>query len=327
LLDDEVARESESFAAMILENMSFSQLKNVKRALALIYLSFVNNANQQNKNYTDAFIVLLQPLLRRLTIQVLKAIQDKMRSLQSLLPDSPLNYLYGNVTGIVTQLLKEKEKSAGEAEDRFPNILQNPGDESEITKPDSIPDEHIYKPDGNLQEAADEQQDYFLDNSGLVLLNWALIQNNLEQLGWVKERKITDEQSRNKILIWMDYLVWGQRRLHEYGLTLNKVLLGMHPADIADIHESISASEKKAAEVLLNAVIENWSVLKSTSIDGLRTSFVQRNGRLSNEDGGWQMHVESKGLDILIDSLPWTYSIIKTPWMEKPLFTQWSTKA
>lgn len=124
----------------------------------------------------------------------------------------------------------------------------------------------------------------------------------------------------------MDYLVWGQRRIHEYGLMLNKVLIGMHPADVADIHKALTGKEKKAADELLNTVIDYWSILKSTSIEGLRTSFLQRNGKLSNEDGGWQMHVESKGYDMLIDSLPWTYTIIKSPWMEKPLFTQWSTK-
>jgi hypothetical protein len=29
---------------------------------------------------------------------------------------------------------------------------------------------------------------------------------------------------------------------------------------------------------------------------------------------------------MLIDSLPWSFSIIKLPWMQKPLFTQWQTK-
>ncbi len=175
-------------------------------------------------------------------------------------------------------------------------------------------------------ESENDSSNYFIDNAGLVLLNAALLQKAFERLGWVKDKKITDEKSRDKILLWMDYLIWGKRKTHEYGLMLNKVLLGIEPEDIVDISLTLTAKEMNKADELLKTVIQYWTILKNTSADGFRNSFLQRNGRLGYEDGGWQLFVETKGFDILIDSLPWSFSIIKFPWMEKPLFTQWQTK-
>lgn len=321
-LDEGKFLQTEKLTAALTEHLSFSLVRNVKKGLASVYLSLVSSSVQQIQNYIDAFIVFLKPVLGSLSISALETIQENIQILISSVSDDRLTCLFENIQRIVLQRINEENGTVdndlnSRAGQEAKNGLINPA------KLENIPeDEDIGKND-----RFEEQQYHFLDNAGLALINWGFIQNSLAQLGWVKDRQIADEQSRNKILIWMDYLVWGQRRIHEYGLTLNKVLLGMQPSDVADIHELLTGQEKRAADELLKAVIEHWSRLKNTSIDGLRASFLQRNGRLSDDDGGWQMHVESKGIDILIESLPWTYSIVKTPWMEKPLFTQWSTKA
>ena len=77
---------------------------------------------------------------------------------------------------------------------------------------------------------------------------------------------------------------------------------------------------------MIETVIDSWTALKKVSNEGFRQSFLQREGRLANDEAGWQLHVTSKAYDILIERLPWSYSIIKFPWMIKPLFTQWSTQ-
>jgi hypothetical protein len=179
---------------------------------------------------------------------------------------------------------------------------------------------------GFLKEETEVQEHYFVTNSGLILLNAGLLKRGFETLGWVAEDKIVNDNARNKMLLWMHYLVWGEDRAYEYDWQLNKVLTGMLPEMVADINISISAFEKAEADHLLDAVTEYWTALKGVSRDGLRQTFLQRNGRLSCDDSGWQLHVETKGVDILIDYLPWPFSIVKFPWMTKPLFTQWSTK-
>ncbi|MDZ4749827.1 MAG: contractile injection system tape measure protein [Saprospiraceae bacterium] len=167
---------------------------------------------------------------------------------------------------------------------------------------------------------------YYIDNAGLVILNAALLQKSFDALNWVKEKKITGDLSRHKMILWMDYLVWGEKKPQEYGMVLNKVLAGSHPTEICDITIPLTEDEKEKARDVLTTVINHWSILKNTGIESLRTTFLQRRGRLMESDGGWQLHVASSGFDMLIDSLPWSYSIIKFPWMNQPLFTQWQTK-
>jgi hypothetical protein len=36
-----------------------------------------------------------------------------------------------------------------------------------------------------------------------------------------------------------------------------------------------------------------------------------------------RLQVEGKALDILLDYLPWTLSIVKLPWMKKLLHIEW----
>ena len=66
----------------------------------------------------------------------------------------------------------------------------------------------------------------------------------------------------------------------------------------------------------------HWGALKSTSIDGLRNSFLMRNGKLSKEEI-WQLTVENKAWDVLLAQLPWGISMVKTPWMEELLYVHW----
>jgi hypothetical protein len=65
-------------------------------------------------------------------------------------------------------------------------------------------------------------------------------------------------------------------------------------------------------------------VLRNTSPDGLRGTFLIRSGKLCLRDGGdWSLQVESNSFDILLDQLPWGISMIKLPWMEKMLWVEW----
>jgi hypothetical protein len=35
------------------------------------------------------------------------------------------------------------------------------------------------------------------------------------------------------------------------------------------------------------------------------------------------LEVEKKGVDILVKSIPWNISLIKLPWMKKPMHVEW----
>ena len=74
---------------------------------------------------------------------------------------------------------------------------------------------------------------------------------------------------------------------------------------------------------MLGSVIEHWVILKNTSIEGLRESFLQRNGKLTFANNEWLLQVEQKPYDMLLQSLPWNIGIIKLAWMRNILKTEW----
>jgi hypothetical protein len=63
--------------------------------------------------------------------------------------------------------------------------------------------------------------------------------------------------------------------------------------------------------------------LKNTSQEGLRQSFLQRDGLLMVKPASMKLQVERRGFDILLDQLPWNMGIIKTQWMDEPLSVDW----
>ena len=73
----------------------------------------------------------------------------------------------------------------------------------------------------------------------------------------------------------------------------------------------------------LNAMLANWPPLRSSSVEALRETFLQRDGRLTRNDSGWKLEVEHKVIDILIDQLPWGFSTILHPWMPESIAVQW----
>lgn len=123
----------------------------------------------------------------------------------------------------------------------------------------------------------------------------------------------------------LHYLAAGPSTHEEPALLMPKLLAGLPwdepmPADIA-----LSNEAQAEGEALLRAVIQNWPALKNTSPDGLRSAFLQRPGLLSWSEGrdGWLLRVERQSLDFLLDQLPWGFSVIKHPWMEKMLVVEW----
>jgi hypothetical protein len=331
LLAEKIAGTEETVSvaqiiAAIKRTVSSVEFAAIQKTLAAIILRSLHESFKQQKIYSHTFILHLQSPLAHFPLNILQQIAIAIEQL--IIADIET----GN-RGVYRSLLEQVQELIAVKKQPVEEIIQPVGetlltDHKDARKlSDTLPEES--KPgrqDDQLTADESEQDRYFIDNAGMVLLNAALLQRYFEQLEWVKEKKIVDETSRHKMMVWLDLLVWGERKIHEYGLSLNKVLTGLQPSDVCDIHVTLTQEEKSAANEFLQTIISHWSILKNTGIESLRTTFLQRQGRLSSEDGGWQLHTASKGYDVLIDSLPWSFSIIKFPWMTKPLFTQWKTK-
>jgi hypothetical protein len=86
---------------------------------------------------------------------------------------------------------------------------------------------------------------------------------------------------------------------------------------------ALTAAEQEEAGALLDAVIRHWEVLRNSSPDALRGTFLLRPGKVSLRGEDWLLQVESKTCDILLEQLPWGISMIKLPWMKKMLWVEW----
>jgi hypothetical protein len=169
-----------------------------------------------------------------------------------------------------------------------------------------------------------ERKEYFINNAGLVLLHpflktfFANLSLLDEKAGWVTE------QAHRRGVLLCHYLCTGQTEVAEYELPLCKLLTGYPFHQPVEATLDLSAAEIAEAEALLQSVISQWTMLKSTSPEGLRNSFLVREGKLSRQDNGWLLQVQQKGFDILLDHLPWSIGVIKNSWMENMLFTEWT---
>ena len=104
---------------------------------------------------------------------------------------------------------------------------------------------------------------------------------------------------------------------------LNKLLCGIGPGTPIRRGIELGADEREQLEALLRAVTQHWKALENTSIDGLRESFLQRDGRLRLEHDNWQLAVEARAYDLLLDQLPWSFATIRYAWMERVIYVKW----
>jgi hypothetical protein len=213
-----------------------------------------------------------------------------------------------------TPILQENEQSG---------ILKNMIDKN-IAMSESLeetPEEKPYRKLGE-EEPLDFSDGIYCKNAGIILLA-PFLGTLFERAGLVENKQFKDERSQHKGVQLLDFAAKGSQGSEEHELVIQKVLCGINVQDPIDLFIELTDSEKELVEGLLKAVIQQWHVLNNTSIEGLQTSFLQRNGLLKKDENGFQLHVESLSYDMLLDSIPWNISILKLSWMEHILNVSW----
>ncbi len=184
-----------------------------------------------------------------------------------------------------------------------------------------------------------ENDGYLAHDAGLVLVHPFLtrfleLRGGIVQLAELEgnERGIAEKGKRQlaeaqlpRAAALLYSVLYGNTAPLEFELTTLKVLLGLSPTEPLLISPGLLSSEdEEAVDQLLTEVISHWSALGKTTINGLRASFLQRQGSLRKIAQGWQLRVEHRGFDLLLGQLPWGMSIVKLPWMPEPIFIEWA---
>lgn len=159
-------------------------------------------------------------------------------------------------------------------------------------------------------------------NAGMVLI-WPFVSRLFDMLGYVKDKKFVSEETQYKAIHILQYLVTGKTEAPENELVLNKILCNFPVTDPVPFSVEFDPKELQAAESLLGGVIKNWSKMKNMTPNSLRGSFLIRPGAISEKEDKWNLVVERQTFDILLKSLPWSFSFIKFSWLEKFLTVEW----
>jgi Contractile injection system tape measure protein len=160
----------------------------------------------------------------------------------------------------------------------------------------------------------------FISNAGLVILH-PFLNSLFEQLELCEKEIWKSKKSQHKAILLSQFLITGQEKMYENELVLNKILCGLPTDSVVNTNLKFTKKEKEKCKSLLEAVLEYWKTMSKSSIEALQQTFLQREGKLEIQTNGFELWVEEKGYDILLDQLPWGIGMVKTPWMEEEYLT------
>lgn len=211
--------------------------------------------------------------------------------------------------------------------------LGKPEEEEEETTKDKL--EKSKELDEEAEEQPEQEEDdeeeeeepetddmVFVNNAGTILL-WPFLSVFFERAGLMKAGQFNSPKDAYRGVHLLYYAVWKKEKPAELELALNKVLCGVKPGKPLLRDVSITDEEKQLCEEMITVVTQRWEVLKNTSPDGLRESFLQRNGKLFVDSGIRTLVVEKKSFDMLLDQIPWSISNVRLGWMEEMLHIRW----
>jgi hypothetical protein len=162
----------------------------------------------------------------------------------------------------------------------------------------------------------------FVQNCGIVILV-PFLSPYFAELGLLADKEFVDEAARKRAVLLLHYLAAGTNEAAEFDLTFQKLLCGLRLDEPLPGEIELTEKEQSETEELLKSVTQHWHPLNNTSIEGLQTSFLQREGKIKELESGWKLQVETKTVDILLDKLPWGYSTIRLPWLSYTIHVEW----
>ena len=160
-----------------------------------------------------------------------------------------------------------------------------------------------------------------LPNCGVIFLHFYLTQF-FEQQGLLLNKEFKNSNSKIKAIQLLLYLATSQVDFKEdFELSFFKILVEIPNDESITFSKPLNQKEISDCRVVLQSLIEHWSVLKKTSIETLQIQFLQRKGLVMFEDESIKVHLEQSGLDILLTYFPFDYSLVKFDWLKKLLRT------
>jgi hypothetical protein len=162
----------------------------------------------------------------------------------------------------------------------------------------------------------------YIANAGLVLFH-PFLETYFSRTGLMENNVFIDESCRHRAVLLLQYLATGNTEHAEHEMVLNKILCNVPLEQAVPVSFEATETEIEVTRELLEVIIERWDKMKNTSPEGFQNSFIMRNGMLNFREDHWNLKVEQRGYDILLQTLPWAFGYIKMSWMQHNLIVEW----
>ncbi|WP_339706322.1 contractile injection system tape measure protein [uncultured Kriegella sp.] len=161
-----------------------------------------------------------------------------------------------------------------------------------------------------------------ISNAGVIIF-WPFLNTFFERVNLVHEGTFIDVAAQQRGAYLLQYLVYGAIDFPEHQLLLNKLMVGLSPTHALVPLNQITAEEKEVADSLMDGLRSNWEKVQNSSDAAIRESFLQRDGILSFNPERLKLTVEQKGIDVLLDFIPWDIRRIDLPWINNSIEVFW----
>lgn len=172
----------------------------------------------------------------------------------------------------------------------------------------------------NEEIVAETDGDYYANNAGLILIHPFLKQlfENCKLLH--KDNSINDPETAAHLL---HFIATSKEQDYEDEMLFEKFLCNIPINQTINRNIMLSEELKNQANEMLEAVLENWSIMKNSSVALLQNEYLQRAGKIILTTENPKILVERKTQDILLDKISWNLGIVKLAWKNKIIFVEW----
>ena len=164
-----------------------------------------------------------------------------------------------------------------------------------------------------------------ISNAGLVILFpfLPMLFMRLNMLSQDRRGFNSNESKVRAIFILQHLMASEDREYDEKDLFLNRLLINYPSNEPLPKRVELNQDELNTIDSLLETAKTNWSKMRNTSIRALQESFLNRAGFIEKTEWECTLTVEERAYDILLDSIPWSYKLVRLPWMENILKVNW----
>lgn len=164
-----------------------------------------------------------------------------------------------------------------------------------------------------------------ISNAGLVIL-FPFLPMLFMRLNMLSQdrRDFNSNESKVRAIFILQHLMASEdREYDEKDLFLNRLLINYPFNEPLPKRMELNQDELNTIDSLLEAAKTNWEKMRNTSMRGFQEVFLRRAGFIEKTEREWVLTVEERAFDILLDSIPWSYKLVRLPWMENILKVNW----